>query len=53
MCNLQMSQVEFKETYERHGKLLIEILQRLENLYTVENLIRHLRQTIFISIVQK
>lgn len=37
ISNLQMSQVKLKETYECHGKLLIEILQYLENLRSVEN----------------
>ncbi|KAJ8624095.1 hypothetical protein MRB53_032625 [Persea americana] len=32
MRNLQRSQIELKETYEHHGKLLTEILRCLENL---------------------
>ncbi|KAJ8627079.1 hypothetical protein MRB53_020386 [Persea americana] len=37
MCSLQTSQVILKETYEHHGKLLTEILWRLENLQATQN----------------
>lgn len=37
LCILQKSQAELKEVSERHGKLLIEILQRMEDLRTTES----------------
>ena len=36
LYSLQLSQIELKETSKRHGKMLTEILQCLENLQSVE-----------------
>ncbi|KAJ8633189.1 hypothetical protein MRB53_026525 [Persea americana] len=37
LCILQKSQAELKEVLERHGKLLIKILQRMEDLRTTKS----------------
>ncbi|KAJ8639719.1 hypothetical protein MRB53_016413 [Persea americana] len=36
LCIIEGSQAKLKETYERHGKLLTNILQHLENLLSAE-----------------
>ncbi|KAJ8639933.1 hypothetical protein MRB53_016627 [Persea americana] len=36
LYSLQLSQIELKETSKRHGKMLTEILQCLENLWSAE-----------------
>ncbi|KAJ8639785.1 hypothetical protein MRB53_016479 [Persea americana] len=44
LCILEGSQAKLKEPYERHGKLLTNILQRLENLLSAEGSTRKTSQ---------
>lgn len=44
ICSLQTSQAKLKATSERHGKLLIEVLQCLQNLRTTESSTRKTSQ---------
>ncbi|RWR86236.1 pentatricopeptide repeat-containing protein, chloroplastic-like protein [Cinnamomum micranthum f. kanehirae] len=45
LCILQKSQAELKEVSEHHGKLLIKILQRMEDLRTTKSSIGKTSQT--------